>query len=458
MPLDQRLMTTIRNPNGSMRYPEMEARLENRWIFPFHNDSFVIQGIAADPENGRIFLGMYHRSADNVSYGFPSIVVELFVPEGRMGNVFVLQTPDGAPFTSHMGGIAYWDELVFVPGPSRGSAMDPDLYVFDVSSVDASDFDPGTMEGFELKLLPALHRYTDPLGVLGSEGRFNSLSYMDIHVDKEDRILLNIGNFQADVARPVHSFHLLFTDRRHPYLMQPRTVMQTNRRAQGGVYYLDVETPSGVQARRMLLSTSFGDSDSVIFNSLYLEPDPQPRTSQEWMRLPAGLEDMTQMGNSLWTTSESGMVYFQKRPSNPWTDLFPFLIQIDMGDLIDTRGHGVTDAWYTKHGLTGSVDPATDRDGDGFSIRDEYLWDTDPEDPAVYPWSGAEVHASHLSVETSLRRFYTLQRLDLDSGSWENVPDQVNRRGNGGLMDFPLPELESEDANFYRVVVGTGPQ
>lgn len=454
--LDSRIRRTYFGWTENSLYPELDARLRNKWIFPFHNDSFVVQGIAADPENGRVFLGMYHRTKDNVSYSYPSILVEVFVPEGRMGNVFILQTNDGAPLLSHMGGIAYWDNLVFVPGPSRGSAMNPDLYVYDLADIEPSSFDPATFEGFNPVPLPALHRYTDPLGVLGTEGRFNSLSYMDIHVDMEDRIRLNIGNFQADVPRPVHSFNLVFTDRRQPYLLQPVTVTQPNRRAQGGVFYMDVETEAGVQARRMLLSTSYADNDSVIYDSLYLSPDPQPRTTREWMRLPAGLEDMTMMGNSLWTTSESAAIYFQRRLENPWEAVFPFLMEIDITDLIDTRGFGVPDGWYVKHGLNSTIDPASDLDGDGFSVHDEYLWDTDPRDPDNYPWSGVDVNVDYLEIETSLLRFYTLERFNMDEEIWEPVEGRINVRGNGSRMRFLFPDM-AEKGNFFRIIVKTTP-
>lgn len=447
-PLERRIHGTYFSGGDLPRYPELDRRLQGRWMLPFQNEGFVVQGIAADPENRRVFIAMYPRTAENVSYYVPSIVVEVFVPEGRMGNVFLLRREDGSPLYAHVGGIAYWDGLLFVPGPGRGAARDPDLFVYDLKEIPPSGFDPRTFEGFEPRPLTAAVRFRDPMAVLVGDDKFNSLSFMDIHLDARNRVLLSIGNFQSDRPRPVHTFEVAFPEPRRPVLLSPTTVQQTARRAQGVAFFFDADVPAG-RARRAFLSTSFGNSDSVIHASTYLGDRREPVATSELMRLPAGLEDLSLAGSTLWTQSESGSLYFQKRTVNPWTDTFPFLLAIDIGDRIDTNNNGIPDEWFAHHGLPASTDPSTDFDGDGFSIAEEFAWDTDPRSPAEYPWADAALSPEAITLNTSLRRFYTLVRLG-DEG-WMPVPGWTRVRGDGNRMAFPVdPDAQ---VGFYRVMV-----
>lgn len=445
--LERRIHDTYFEGHGTPRYGELHRRLRGRWILPFQNDGFVVQGIAFDAEKQRVFIAMYPRSVDNVGYTHPSIVVEVFVPEGRMGNVFSLRREDGSPLYAHVGGIAYWDGRLFVPGPGRGAARDPDLFAFDIRAVPPSAFDPETFEGFEPVPLSAIAMLRDPLSVFEGDDRFNSLSFMEIHLDARDRVLLSIGNFQSDRARPVHTFEVDLPAQGAPTLASPTTVHQAARRAQGVAFYFDADLPAG-HARRAFLSTSYGNNDSVIHASTYLGNRRNPVATREFMRLPAGLEDLAFEGSTLWTQSESGALYFQKRAANPWTDTFPFLLAIDVGDQIDTNGNGVPDEWYARHGLSMSMDPLQDHDGDGFSVAEEYVWDTDPRSALDYPWQGAEISAASISMNTSLRRFYTLVRLE--AGEWMPEAGWTRVRGNGGRMEFPM---DPDETGLYRILV-----
>lgn len=447
-PLERRIHQTYFLPNGAFRYPALNDRLAHRWMLPFQNDSFIVQGLAADAAGRRVFIALYHRTVNDVAYTYPSIIAEVLLPDGRLGNVFVLTHEDGRPFAAHVGGIAYWDGLLFVPGPGRGAARDPDLFVFDVSDIPASAFDPHRLTGFAPVPLPVSKMFRDPLAPLGPGGRFNSLSFMDIHLDAEGRVLLSIGNFQESTAEPIHTFEVVFPTPRNPMLINPVTVRQSARRAQGVAFYFDVQLPSG-RARCAFLSTSFGNNDSILFSSTYLGNRVDPVASAEFLRLPAGLEDLSRAGRFLFAQSESGGRFFQKRSANPWTQTFPFLFAIDIADQLDTNGNGIPDEWYARHGILANVPPTEDLDGDGSSIALEFAWDTNPRDPSDKPWAAADVTVDSISLPTSRHRFYTLEMHGSAEG-WTPVEGWIRRRGTGGRLLFPL----NPDQNaLYRILV-----
>lgn len=448
-PLERRMFETYYNiATGNPRYGNLKQRLTGRWILPFQNDGYIVQGIAADEDKKRVFIAMYHRTVSGTSYTYPSMVVEVSMIDGQLRNVFVLRDENNIPMGSHVGGIAYWDGYLFVP--DRGSAVtrDPDLFVYDISGYDHSGFDPATMEGFSPVDLAASHRIVDPLGTLiGESGRFNSLSFMGIHYDHQQEIYLHIGNFQRDHAADTHFFRLEFDVMDGPQLNYTETIQQSNRRSQGMTFYMDV--PVGTRlVKRALLATSFGNNDSVIHSSIYLDGG-EPAVSSEFLRLPAGLEEIDIVGDRLWGQSESGSLHFQKRPSNPWTDTFPFLFVVDINSLIDANGNGISDAWYARRGLNQNVDPHSDLDGDGFTVWEEYLADTDPRDPEDFPFADFNSQAMEIRVPGSFERFYTLEQ-SYDLEHWEAAPGLERQRGVNDVMSFPL---ETPGYNiFYRII------
>lgn len=449
-PLESRIISTYFDlGTGLTRYEELDERLDNLWYLPLLNDDYVPQGFAVDPENKRIFLAYYHRTPENVSYGYPSIIAEVFVPEGRLGNVFMLYDENNDPLASHMGGIAYWNGFLFAPSRGNSETMDPDLFAYDIQDQTPSSFDPDTLEGFTVVHLQAEKRFEDPLAVLGEEGRFNSLSFMGVHYDAAKQPYLHLGNFQHE-PRPTHLFKLGLAgsgESREPTIEDPETLIQSHRRAQGMAFTFDVQVGNN-KIRRAFLSNSWGNNDSTLFTSVYTG-DPEPSLGVEFLSLPAGLEDIGNMGNNLITWSESGASYYQKRES-PWTQLFPFMMAIDISDINDSNGNGIPDQWYSYHGIGLSVDPSTDTDEDGFDLYEEYLWDTDPNSADDYPQAQTSANPVEITMPTSLTRFYTLQKSS-DLRTWEPVPGLEHRRGNESMQTF---SPESDDSNlFYRVTI-----
>lgn len=347
-----------------------------------------------------------------------------------------------------MGGIAYWDGYLFVPDRGSASTRDPDLFVYDVSGFGPSGFDPATMQGLTPIDLQAFRRIHDPLGnLIGESGRFNSLSFMGIHYDHQQDIYLHIGNFQSNRPEDTHFFRIDFDPVTGPVLNYTETVRQSHQRSQGMTFYMDAPV-SGRLVKRGLLSTSFGNNDSVIYSSIYLDGG-EPTVSSEFLRLPAGLEEIDVVGTRMWGQSESGALHYQKRPNNPWTDTFPFLFEVDITSLVDGNNNGILDAWYAQYGLNQSVSPDTDLDGDGFTVWEEFLAGTDPTDPMSFPFVEFDAEALEIRLSGSFERFYTLQQSS-DLENWHTSPGFERQRGSNELLSFPF-EITT-DSTFYRVL------
>jgi len=452
-PLEKRIIDTAYSSTGAPLYAALESRINQLWFLPFMNDDYVPQGFAADPEGGRVFLAYYHRTREDTSYTQPNMIAEVFLPEGRLGNVFLLRTETNQPLlNSHMGGIAYWNGFLFAPNIGTGNGT-PTMFAFDISEQAPAVFDPDTLAGFSPVQLRAIKRYNHPQSVISTALRFNTISFMGVHYDAHHQPFLHIGNFDEAVAKPTHVFKLSLAgdgQTRDPILTDPVTHMQSHRRAQGMAFYHDLD--AGVsRARRTLLSNSWGNGDSFLYNASYAG-DSAPQGGVEWLRLPAGFQDLGRMGNDLLTWSESGATYYQKRASSPWTKLYPFLVAINMASLRDPAGRGIPDEWYQRHSIGLSVHPSTDLDGDGFSIRDEYLWDTDPRNALSHPGVALQTNPLQFQLPTSSARFYTLLHSD-DLVNWLPVPSANHRRGTNTLQIFPATSPNPHA--FFRFKVST---
>jgi len=415
-PLERRMARSHFEADGQSRYAEFDRLLRGKWFLPLQNDGYVVQGMAGDPENRRLFLSMYYRDVGGASYAFPSIVVEILLPEGRLGNIFMLRTETGAPLHSHVGGVAYWNGFLFLPGPGSSVTRDPDLYVYDISGIPPSGFDPLTLDGFSEIHINADWKLRDPLGILGDEGRFNSISFTGVHLDTAGRPVLHMGNFQSSRPSLVHLFGLDLIAGQAPLLSYRSTHTQSNSKAQSMHFHFD----AAVGERHLwksFLATSYGDNDSVLFAESHISDRDTPIHSV-FARMPAGLEEVFAIGERLWLTSESGAIYYQKRARNPWQSLFPFLAVLDIGAVVDVNGNGIPDQWEAKHGLAGAQDKDADLDGDGYSLYEEYMWDTNPLSAADHPRSSLSIDPFGISLSK-----------ELGSGSRIGAPPRLRERG-----------------------------
>ena len=123
----------------------------------------------------------------------------------------------------------------------------------------------------------------------------------------------------------------------------------------------------------------------------------------------------------------------------------------------DTVTDGIPDSWWTANNITGSERVASaDRDGDGLTNMQEYVFGTAPTDPASRHRSSVEPTGNgfRFNFDTAIGRTYQPKvRRDLTSGTWENLGSPVTGDGS------PKSAVDSNAANrgFYRVEV-TFPQ
>ncbi len=395
-------------------YSAFRSRLKSRHFCPFLNDYFIPQGTAADDQAGRIFVAMYYKdvSGENPS-GYPSLVAEVFMPEGRLGNVMLLHDETDSPNTTHAGGIAFWDGHLYVPAGS-------DLLVYPIADLPPAQFDPDRLTGFAPISIQPCARFTDIVS-------FDSIAFVNVHLNAGNRPVLWLGDFDGDSAKSIDVFDVTGSTN----LVYSTSFTQVNEDAQGVLVYYD----SG-QTNRTLLSTSYGSGDSTVYQATYSSTASAAVSSRRLLVGPGGFEDFTLFKGDLWTSSESGGKHFQKR-TFPWSMLFPFVFSLDIDDCLDSDTNSVPDQWQDWHGIAAGADPDSDEDGDGLTLLQEFASDTDPADPASLPLIQSQGAPLELSLPASSARFYTLE-CSLDLKSWSPVEGQVRRRGSdGSLSVFP---------------------
>jgi len=124
-------------------------------------------------------------------------------------------------------------------------------------------------------------------------------------------------------------------------------------------------------------------------------------------------------------------------------------------EAFDTRPLGTPHWWLALHGVTELYEG-----GNGIPAWQEYVMDTDPNDPDSYlrvvdiQRGGAAAAVTFRPA--SARRTYVLQRRgNLTAGSWAHVPGQLDAgsTGDARTLSDPAPPGEA----FYRVVVTLNP-
>jgi hypothetical protein len=121
------------------------------------------------------------------------------------------------------------------------------------------------------------------------------------------------------------------------------------------------------------------------------------------------------------------------------------------------------DGWYAERGIAcGPGETWEDLDGKavpgkGTSLWQEYVADTDPEDPdSVFRVTSVEPGTPPVIrfEPASARRSYTLQYTDdLGSGVWHDVPGSGGHVGAGGADSLPDGSAPAEGRRFYRMKV-----
>jgi hypothetical protein len=122
----------------------------------------------------------------------------------------------------------------------------------------------------------------------------------------------------------------------------------------------------------------------------------------------------------------------------------------------DSDGDGVPDWWESRYYLSLSLANAdTDVDGDGMGSMNEYISDTDPNNPRSLLAIIAFRKATNIEVDCAItsvnRRYWVEASTALTAGDWDAVIDPPIS-GNGGAISLSFLDEWEGDA-FFRVRV-----
>lgn len=112
-------------PDSSLRYTQEEtvkgAKYENepnfadflsaaapRFTVPALAQAMVPQGMSYDAESGLVYISSY------AAVDLPSIITATALDTGEIQAEYILKNPDGSSFTSHVGGLAVTESMVYV--------------------------------------------------------------------------------------------------------------------------------------------------------------------------------------------------------------------------------------------------------------------------------------------------------------------------------------------------------
>ncbi len=327
-PLERRINSTLNADNLNA----FRNRLKDRLFTPCLNDGYIPQGVAYDPARKRLFISMYYKQVeaadDSNPNNYPSIIVEIFPEEKRMGNVFELMKGLGTPMAAHVGGLLFWKDRLFVPNASQ-------LLVYDISNAAVSAYDPATLTGFLPVSIQPAQTITAP-EVFGSVTPFNSIAFLGLRLDGAGAPYFSIGDWSDGKAENFIERSLLETADHVFSFGSSRTFKETNTDAQGVWIYSNLGT-----SFRAFLSTSGSTRPSKIYISNYTGAEKtgdtgQTGTSSLLFEGPLGFEDLQLVDTRLWTVSESGGMYYQKRSGllSPWGSIFPFIFSMDVRNIV----------------------------------------------------------------------------------------------------------------------------
>lgn len=330
---DHRIADTIAKysaVNGT--HDPLDPHVSTRFYSPFMNDLYVPQGVASNGVD-RLYLSMYWKDKEGNHCGEhdssvtvpPSIVVEV-TTAGELVRVIQLLDENWEVYCGHVGGAAYWGGFLYLP---RGE----DVLRYDLSGASGPAFVPGTFANTAFDQDPIAPDYVaydcDFVSSSNEDIANTGISYLSISEDHDGTPVLWTGQFGNDNSnypppgREIVGFVLSCDGTFDPDNPDH-------------VYTLPVDDVQGLYAYyatcgelRFYLSCSFGDHPSTLFDAHYDRGVHLATNANLVFTGPAGMEDLTRVGDDFWTISESGAKYFQKRDSSPWDQLFPFVFAID---------------------------------------------------------------------------------------------------------------------------------
>ena len=293
-------------------HPDLLGVTAARYRLPFQDDRYVVQGVSGT-DGGEVLLAMYYGAKDLDSgcndepYDVHSVLVRLDPCTEEMTGVWMLRGPNGETNTAHVGGAALvGGDVLWTTYPGSKLAR------YDLTLGQATGTSP----------LPSADQMPagDPMWLDAVETVDRDPDCGNSYMSWERAAnRLWVGKFSTSSGAPVCVFEL---------------ASDGTLGARLDRYTLPIDNVQGVQPLgdgRVVLSQSYGNASSALYVWT-----PGDSSATQLVTGPAGFEDLWLSPEGLlWTASESGARYFQKRftenaacgPS--WTDLYPYVFAVD---------------------------------------------------------------------------------------------------------------------------------
>lgn len=275
-------------------------------IVPYMDDDFIPQGITNSYEdnenyyaNPMVYTSLYNKTVDGITRRKKSIIVEMDPNDNY--NIRRCFSLNGEMKYRHNGGIAFFNKKVYV---SSGGYIE----TYTIPDYTESSNKYVTLERSSIASVSSIASY---------------MTYYDEYVWVGDFVTSGDAYIKGYPLNEDGSVNKSVTPITYKVLPKTQGVAWTNV---NGKDYL-------------MISTSYGDSFSKIYRVPRTElSSTQVPSPDNTFTLPAGGEDLSfDKDKNLYSQSESGSKYFQKR-SSPWNTFYPFIYKISyetlFGDIV----------------------------------------------------------------------------------------------------------------------------
>ncbi len=301
---------------ADLRIQSSPVEIKDRFFLPYANDLYIPQGTASRVETSDsedipyVYVSYYHRTRQGTIRLQHSIVAEINAQTGMVRRAFRLM---GQLSHSHAGGVAY----------SHGA-----LYISSESILERyplPDWDPSNPQKY-------VDLQADSDGTIQTPSKASFVSAF--------RDTLWVGDYRtsSDVAPYLFAHALDEQGRPDP---TPSYRFPLPRRIQG------VDLIEGPRGTVVVLSRNRTSTTAELLR--YRREDLSPSVlvdPDSVIIMPHGIEDLSFLPDgSLWTNSESGTDYYQRKSSGAWASFYPFVYSIPASAVLGSpmptsREHG----------------------------------------------------------------------------------------------------------------------
>ena len=132
---------------------------------------------------------------------------------------------------------------------------------------------------------------------------------------------------------------------------------------------------------------------------------------------------------------------------------------LNLRKIVDTDEDNLPDWWEMDHFNTLNYNKTQDKDNDGYSNQEEFLFKTNPLISSDAPYFKNRLSLNNLQITDSTLEFnfianqgyqYTIESTDSFGNSWQN---QATYNGDGNPMKATITNFKTEDRSqtFYRL-------